>query len=63
MKKPAPPEFEFGLFLSNLSLIYEGAIGQPKKTTSLCHSPDSIGPLFQKNLRENQDLDIKEKFI
>ncbi len=27
---------EFCLFLSNLSLIYEGATGQPKQTTSLC---------------------------
>ncbi len=33
----SPPSF--CLFLSNLSLIYEVAIGQPKQTTSLCDCP------------------------
>ncbi len=34
---PHPPAF--CLFLSYLSLIYEGFIGQPKETTSRCDPP------------------------
>jgi hypothetical protein len=44
MRAHTPPAFCLFLSHSHLSLIYEGAIGQPKKTTSPCDPPRETLP-------------------